>query len=128
MVEEHTGGGVRINQPAGHLDEGESLLEAAVRETREETAYLFAPRFLIGIYQWRRADAALTYLRFAFGGELTGHDPAQALDQGIVRALWLSPEELDRCPRKHRSPLVSRCVLDYLAGRRYPLELVTHLL
>lgn len=126
LVEEHTSAGLRLNQPAGHLDEGESLLEAAAREAMEETAYRFAPRFLVGIYQWRRPDGAVTYLRFAFGGELLGHDPMRRLDHGIVRALWLTPAELEGCRDRHRSPLGARGVADYLAGRRFPLDLINH--
>jgi 8-oxo-dGTP pyrophosphatase MutT (NUDIX family) len=126
LVEEETADGLRFNQPAGHLDEGESLLEAVARETFEETAHRFVPRFLVGIYQWRRPAGDVTYLRFAFGGEVTGHDPGQALDEGILRALWLAPDELARRRERHRSPLVAQCIADYLAGRRYPLELITH--
>lgn len=124
LVEEHTGAGLRLNQPAGHLDEGESLLEAVEREAMEESAYRFVPRFLVGVYQWRRPDGVLTYLRFAFGGEVLAHDPARRLDHGIVRALWLTPDELHGCRERHRSPLVARGVADYLAGRRFPLELI----
>jgi len=126
VVEEETGDGVRFNQPAGHLDEGESLLDAVVRETREETAYDFVPRFLVGVYQWRRPAGDITYLRFAFGGDIAGHEPQQPLDAGILRALWLTPEELNAQSALHRSPLVAQCIADYRAGRRYPLELVTH--
>jgi len=126
LVEEETGDGIRFNQPAGHLDEGESLVDAVVRETREETAYDFVPRFLVGVYQWRRPAGDITYLRFAFGGEVTGHEPEQPLDAGILRALWLTPQELDSQRGLHRSPLVAQCIADYRAGRRYPLELVTH--
>jgi len=126
LVEEHTGEGLRLNQPAGHLEEGESLLDATARETMEESAHRFAPRFLVGVYQWRRPDAEVTYLRFAFGGDLLGHDSARPLDEGIVRALWLTPAELNATRERHRSPLVAQCVADYLAGRRFPLDLVRH--
>lgn len=126
LVEETTDDGVRINQPAGHLDFGESLLEAASREALEETAYAFVPECLVGIYQWRRPGADLTYLRFAFGGRIAGHDPARPLDAGILRALWLTPDEARASAATHRSPLVLRCIDDCLAGRRYPLEIVTH--
>ncbi|MGB0129548.1 MAG: NUDIX hydrolase [Rhodocyclaceae bacterium] len=126
LVEEETSDGVRFNQPAGHLDEGESLLDAVVRETREETAYRFTPRHLLGIYQWRRPAGDLTYLRFAFIGEAGDHDPNQALDEGILRAVWLTQEELENEHTRHRSPLVSQCVADYLAGCRFPLEIITH--
>lgn len=126
LVEEETGDGIRFNQPAGHLDEGESLLQAVARETLEETAYHFVPRFLVGVYQWRRPAGDVTYLRFAFGGEVTGHEPQRPLDEGILRPWWFTGEELAARSERHRSPLVARCVEDYLAGRRYPLDLITH--
>jgi len=126
LVEEETASGLAINQPAGHLDEHESLLEGAARETLEETAYTFRPEFLVGVYLWQSQEKELTYLRFAFGGTLLGHDPARALDTGIVRTLWLTPEELAAQAHRHRSPLVQRCVDDYRAGRRHSLHLLHH--
>ncbi len=126
FVEEQTSAGLCFNQPAGHLDEGESLVDAVVRETLEETAHRFVARALVGIYQWRRPDAEVTYLRFAFSGDLLGQEPDRALDRGIVRAVWMNPQELAACADRHRSPMVARCVDDYLAGRRYPLELISH--
>lgn len=126
FVEEETTDGVRFNQPAGHLDEGESLLQAVVRETIEETAYGFRPEFLVGIYQWRRPAGDVTYLRFAFGGAVLGHDVQRTLDAGIVRALWMTPEELARVAARHRSPLVGQCVADFRAGKRYGLDLIRH--
>jgi 8-oxo-dGTP pyrophosphatase MutT (NUDIX family) len=126
MVEEETSCGLRFNQPAGHLDEGESLLDAVAREALEETAYSFVPHHLVGIYQWRRQMGEVTYLRFAFAGEIVGHDPQRPLDTGILRAAWLTPRELEDCRSRHRSPLVERCVEDFLAGRRFPLDLLTH--
>lgn len=126
LVEEETEGGLRFNQPAGHLDEGESLLAAVARETLEETAYHVAPRFLIGIYQWPRPGKDITYLRFAFGGEVLDHEPDRPLDSGIVRAVWMTAEEVRACRERHRSPMVEHCVADYLAGRRYPLDLINH--
>ena len=126
LVEEDTGRGRLLNQPAGHLDPGESLIDAVARETLEETAHSFEPTALLGVYQYRSAPEDVTYLRFAFTGDLTGHDPGRGLDTGIVRALWLSPEEIRRDPGRHRSPLVMRCVDDYLAGRRYPLSALYH--
>ena len=130
LVEEETAEGVRLNQPAGHLDPGESLLAAAARETLEETAFIFTPTQLIGVYLWRAertGGEAATYLRFAFGGDLGEHDPGRALDHGILRALWLTREEIAARAAQHRSPLVQRCVDDYLAGVRYPLDLLfTH--
>ena len=126
LVEEETEEGVRFNQPAGHLDEGESLLAAVAREALEETAYRFVPKFLLGIYQWQRPARDLTYLRFAYGGEIVGEETGRALDKGILRAAWLTPEEIEAERARHRSPLVMRCIADYLAGKRYGLELITH--
>jgi 8-oxo-dGTP pyrophosphatase MutT (NUDIX family) len=126
VVEEETEDGLRFNQPAGHLDEGESLLIAATREALEETAHHFVPTCLIGIYQWPRPDGAVTYLRFAFGGLITGFEPELPLDDGIVRAVWLSIDELRACRDRHRSPLILQCCEDYLRGQRYPLELLHH--
>jgi 8-oxo-dGTP pyrophosphatase MutT (NUDIX family) len=124
LVEEETTDGVRFNQPAGHLDEGESLIAACVRETLEETAYAFEPTTLVGIYQWPRPQGDLTYLRFAFAGKVGAHDPARRLDDGILRAVWLSLAEIEACVERHRSPLVLQCIRDYLAGRRFPLDLI----
>jgi 8-oxo-dGTP pyrophosphatase MutT (NUDIX family) len=131
LVEEETAEGVRLNQPAGHLDPGESLLAAAARETLEETAFEFKPTQLIGVYLWRSepppASNAVTYLRFSFCGDLGARDPERALDDGILRALWLTREEIAARAAQHRSPLVQRCVDDYVAGVRYPLDLLfTH--
>lgn len=125
LVEEHTSDGVRFNQPAGHLDPGESLAEGVVRETLEETAYSISPTALLGIYQYRRDGADVTYLRFAFVGDINGHEPDRPLDDGIIRAAWFTPEEIRASRARHRSPLVVRCLEDYLAGRRYPLALIT---
>lgn len=124
LVEEETGDGLRLNQPAGHLEPGESLAEGAAREALEETAYRFVPQALLGVYRWRH-PTGFTYVRFAFLGEASGPEPGRPLDQGIVRALWLTPEALRAQRARHRSPLVLRCVEDCLAGRRYPLELIT---
>jgi len=126
LVEEETDGGIRINQPAGHLEPDESILDGAVRETLEETAYGFSPSALVGIYRWRHPSGRLTYVRFAFCGELGPHQAARHLDRGILRTLWLTPAELRTCAASHRSPLVLRCVEDHLAGRRYPLDILVH--
>jgi len=126
LVEEETDDGIRINQPAGHLEPHESILEGAVRETLEETAYGFSPTGLVGIYRWRHPASQLTYVRFAFCGELGSHQADRDLDRGILRTLWLAPEELRACASSHRSPLVLRCVEDHLAGRRYPLDILVH--
>lgn len=126
LVEEETPEGLRFNQPAGHLEEGESLVEAAVRETLEETAYRFTPEYLVGIYQWTRPQGDITYLRFAFGGRVDGEVPGRQLDEGIVRALWLTPGELRATAERHRSPLIQQCVDDWAAGQRFPLSLLRH--
>lgn len=126
LVEEDTRRGRFLNQPAGHLEAGETLPEAATREALEETAYSFRPTALLGVYQYRSDPEDVTYLRFAFTGEITGHDPQRALDTGIVRAVWLAADEVRRDPARHRSPLVMLCIEDYLAGRRLPLSVLYH--
>jgi len=126
LVEEETEDGLRFNQPAGHLDEGESLVAACIRESLEETAWNFRPTSLVGIYQWPRPQGDITYLRFAFSGDLGAHEEGRALDAGILRAVWMTPDEINASAERHRSPLVSQCVSDYLAGRRFPLELLRH--
>ncbi|MBK8759414.1 MAG: NUDIX hydrolase [Sulfuritalea sp.] len=126
LVEEETDDGLRFNQPAGHLDQGESLVAACAREALEETAWSFRPTALIGVYQWPRPQGDITYLRFAFGGELGDHHADRKLDAGILRAVWMTSEEIRASADRHRSPLVWQCVADCLAGRRYPLELITH--
>jgi len=123
MVEEEADGSVVFNQPAGHLEPGETLTQAVVREVREETAWDFEPECLLGVYLY--PTAGVSYLRFCFAGRCTAHHPGQALDQGILRAPWLSREEIAATGRL-RSPLVLNCIDDYLAGRRYPVELVRH--
>ena len=131
LVEEQTQDGLRLNNPAGHLDPGESPLQACARETLEETAFAFTPTAVVGVYlsRFQRDQPGglldVTYLRFAFCGELGEAVPGQALDAGIVRTLWLSADEIRASTDRHRSPLLLKCMEDYLAGCRYPLELVT---
>jgi phosphatase NudJ len=128
LVEEQTADGLKLNNPAGHLDPGEAPADGCARETLEETAYLFRPTALLGIYlsRVRRKSSAedVTYMRLAFCGELGLHDPSRALDHGIARTLWLTPDEIRACIDRHRSPLVLRCLDDYLAGVRYPLSAI----
>lgn len=124
LVEEQTAEGIRYNQPAGHLEAGESLLDAVIRETLEESAWRFTPTELIGVYQYHQAESGITYLRFAFSGELTGYDAGRKLDIGILRALWMPAADIRANLAKHRSPLLMQCVDDYLAGRRHPLDLL----
>ncbi len=126
LVEEHTSQGLLLNQPAGHLEANESLLHAVVRETREESAYDFEPQHLVGVYRWHAEKSDTTYLRFAYSGRILAHHAGQELDVGIVRTLWLTLDEIRASVPRHRSPLILRCVEDYLAGKRYPLELITH--
>ncbi|MBI3285585.1 MAG: NUDIX hydrolase [Burkholderiales bacterium] len=130
MIEEETAEGPRINQPAGHLDPDESLQQAVIRETLEETAHDCTPTALVGTYLSRyvspKTGAAATYLRFAFTGEL-GQQHQRALDRGILRTLWMTRAELQASQERHRSPLVWQCVQDYLQGQRAPLSLLhTH--
>ncbi len=128
MVEEKISGSLVINQPAGHLEEGESLIEAVKRETIEETAWNFEPKSVIGIYLWRPANFSTTFLRVSFAGNCTDYNPAQELDLGIIRALWLSRDELTDRLHTLRSPMVLRCIDDYLSGVRYPLSLLQSML
>lgn len=130
LVEEETSDGLRFNQPAGHLDPSESLMQAVSRETMEETAHEFTPTELIGIYLSRyrssRTNTEVTYLRFAFRGRV-GTDAGTPLDTGILRALWMTYDELLATRARHRSDLVMQCVDDYLAGKTAPLSLLhTH--
>ena len=128
LVEEHTPEGLRLNNPAGHLDPGESPCVGCAREALEETAHLFTPTALVGVYLSRFQRAAtgedITYLRFAFCGTLGELQGGRALDTGIVRTLWMTPDEMRASSARHRSPLVLRCMEDYLSGQRYPLELI----
>jgi ADP-ribose pyrophosphatase YjhB (NUDIX family) len=131
LVEEEDEGRIVFNQPAGHLEQHESLVEGCRREVLEESGWHFRPSDLVGIYRWSRpgpaSGASVTYVRFTFCGELGEHEPGRKLDAGIVRALWLDADEIRASRERHRSPLVLRCVEDYLAGRRYPLAaLVEH--
>ena len=133
LVEEHTPRGLCLNNPAGHLEPAESLVQGCVREVLEETAHDFVPTALSGIYlsDFPQHDAALHgdlaarthYLRFAFVGDLGACHAAQPLDSGIVRTVWLSLDEVRSCPHL-RSPLVLRCIEDYALGQRYPLAML----
>ncbi|MDO5290343.1 MAG: NUDIX hydrolase [Pseudomonadota bacterium] len=128
LVEEHTKAGLRLNTPAGHLEPGESPAEGAAREALEETAHLFTPTHLLGVYIATAPDAQgvpTTWLRFAYCGTTGDALPGRALDEGIVRAVWMTPAEIKASQARHRSPLVWRCVQDHLAGIRYPLHTVS---
>ena len=134
LVEEHTSTGLKLTTPAGHLDPGESPADGCAREALEETAHHFTPTALVGVYMARFQRPAarpgtdgeqdITYLRFAFAGTLGALEPDRALDDGIVRTLWMDIDELRASVERHRSPLLLQCVEDYLAGQRYPLELI----
>jgi 8-oxo-dGTP pyrophosphatase MutT (NUDIX family) len=132
LIEEHTPEGLRLNNPAGHLDPGESLAEACARECLEETAHPFKPTALVGVYQSRFHRAAkngkpaeeVTYLRFAFSGDISPPIKGQALDQGIVRTLWFTLDEVRASTALHRSPLVLQCIEDHAKGQRFSADLV----
>lgn len=132
LIEEETPAGLRLNNPAGHLDPGETPEAGCAREAFEETTHRFTPTALVGIYLSRYQRPAsepparqdVTYLRFAYCGELGDAVPGARLDTGIVRTLWMTPEEVRASVERHRSPLVLRCIEDHLAGRRFPLDLV----
>lgn len=124
VVEESVDDRIVFNQPAGHIEEGESLLEAVARETLEESGRHFTPEALVGVYSWTNPENQVTYLRFAFTGSVSERDPARKLDDGIIDAMWMSREELLSQPDKLRSPLVMRTIEDYLAGRRFHLDLL----
>ncbi len=126
LVEEETERGRRFNQPAGHLEPDESLVAAVIRETLEETAHHLTPHSLLGVYHYRSQASDITYLRFAFIGSIARHDQQRPLDTGIVRALWLTLDEIRACRERHRTPLVMHCIDDYLAGQRFPLAAITH--
>jgi 8-oxo-dGTP pyrophosphatase MutT (NUDIX family) len=127
LVEERASGRIVLNQPAGHLEDGESLLEAVVRETLEETAWRFEPESVVGVYLWRPAQQGRSFLRIAFSGGLLAHDPSLTLDRGIIRTRWLTRDDLLAPSARLRSPLVLQCVDDYVAGVRHPLSLINHL-
>jgi phosphatase NudJ len=128
LVEEETSDGLKLNNAAGHLEPGESPAEGCAREALEETGYAFHPTELLGIYlsQVQRVSTGedISYLRFAFRGQLGAHDPERPLDKGIVRTLWMTADEIRSCAPRHRSPLLLRCMEDYLAGIRFPLSAI----
>jgi 8-oxo-dGTP pyrophosphatase MutT (NUDIX family) len=128
LVEEETAEGLKLNNPAGHLDPGESPVAGCAREALEETAHAFTPTHLLGVYlsRFQRASTGedITYLRLAFSGELGALEPGRALDAGIVRTLWMTPQEIRASAARHRSPLLLRCMEDHLAGVRHPLSVI----
>lgn len=127
LVEEKINNKLVFNQPAGHLEHNETIFDAVKREVEEETAWEFEPEYLIGIYLYPNPNNAdISYLRFCFYGHCTNEHKGQALDDGIVRAVWLSREEIKNECERMRSPLVEQCIDDYLKGNRYPLEIIHH--
>jgi ADP-ribose pyrophosphatase YjhB (NUDIX family) len=128
LVEEDIRGERVINQPAGHLEQNESLLDAACRETLEETGWIVELTGLIGVYQWNTPDGSAEYLRFAFAASPLRHDAQRSLDEGIIRTLWLTREEIAATSARHRSPMVLGNVDDWLAGKRFPLDAIRSLL
>ena len=124
LVREQTAAGIRYNQPAGHLEPGETLVEAVVRETLEETGWCVEPQSLLGVYQAESFDGAITYLRFAFICQALKVDPDRPLDVGILDTHWLTPQDIRARREQLRGPAVLRCLDDYLSGQRYPLVLI----
>ncbi len=131
MIEEKTREGIKLNQPAGHLDPGESLIDAVARETLEETAYIVHPVSCVGVYMSRylheETGTDVTYIRYAFACRAVTNDTSRPLDHGIIRAMWMTPDEIRAKQDMHRSPLVQQTINDYLKGKRFPLEMIyTH--
>lgn len=127
IVEEFINGELRLNQPAGHWEAGETLFEGLVREALEETAWDVRPTGFLGIYAWHPQDLPYPFVRFAFLAEATEHHPERKLDDGILRAIWLTPEELLAKQALHRGPAVMQCIEDHRAGRVFPLDVIQHL-
>ncbi|HEU4487313.1 MAG TPA: NUDIX hydrolase [Povalibacter sp.] len=128
LVEERVGNAMVFNQPAGHVERGEDLIQAVIREALEETAWTFRPVALTGVYLWDQPEKQRSFLRFTFCGHVTQHDPTRRLDRGIDRALWMNRAQIVARSTRLRSPMVLRCIDDYIEGRRYPLDVVQHLL
>jgi ADP-ribose pyrophosphatase YjhB (NUDIX family) len=128
LVEERVANRMVFNQPAGHVEKGEQFIDAVVRETLEETAWTFHPEALVGIYFWEQPDQPRSFLRAAFCGRVSTHDPSRRLDRGIERAVWLTREQVVVRSARLRSPMVLGCIDDYLDGVRYPLDVIKHVL
>lgn len=128
LVEERVANRMVFNQPAGHVERGESFIEAVVRETLEETAWNFHPEALTGIYLWEQPERQRSFLRATFCGRVSDHDPGRRLDRGIERAVWMTREQIVRRASRLRSPMVMRGIDDYLEGTRYPMDILKHVL
>ena len=128
LVEERVGNRMVFNQPAGHVERGEQLVDAVVRETLEETAWTFHPEALVGIYFWEQPDKQRSFMRFAFCGRVSGHDPTRRLDRGIERAVWMTREQIVARSARLRSPMVLRCIDDYLAASAIRSTSIRHVL
>lgn len=128
LVEEHTPEGLRLNNPAGHLERGESPLDGVCREALEETTCEFTPQAFLGLYlsRFQRASTGedITYVRLAYAGHIGEPLPGRQLDDGIVRTIWMTLDEVRTSRGRHRSPLVLKCIEDHHAGRRFPLDAV----
>ncbi len=127
LVEERAGNRMVFNQPAGHVERGERVVDAVIRETLEETAWAFHPEALVGMYFWEQPERNRSFLRLAFCGSVSDHDPTRQLDRGIERALWMSREQIVSRTSRLRSPMVLRCIDDYRSGQRFPLDVLTEL-
>ena len=127
LVEEEADGDVLFNQPAGHLEYGETLLDAARREVLEETGHVFEPQSLVGVYLYPNPRVDIVYLRFCFAGTAQAPRETPTLDDGIIRTLWLNRDEIGELGGRLRSDMVPRCIDDYLASNRYPLDMLHHI-
>lgn len=127
LVEEFINDELRINQPAGHWERGETLIEGVKREALEETAWDIEPTGFLGVYAWQPKSLPYPFVRFAFVANAIRHHPERKLDEGILRAIWLTPDELRAGSELHRGPSVMACIEDFSAGRVYPLSLIQHL-
>jgi len=127
LVEENSEGHVVLNQPAGHVEENESIVEAVIRETLEESGRPFTPTAITGFYRWRHPESGITYLRLGFCGACGERRRDIELDTDIITTHWLSLDEIKQQHERLRSPLVMRCIEDYLAGQRYPLDMLTEI-